>query len=208
MSVISCGLIFGINIIRNIRNLMRIYCFRINLRFVTVIIFWEMVCATVLTIIKLVLRVTQLESCAVSLSWAVLPFLPRIDACLLFSTLRPVSSITARAFPHAVSLEDAWLVLDRLLRTRWHVRGLATTHICGVRELRDQGAWNHCSQQVRWCWKRWTRSPHSQHVPVNRLACQNTINMVLGSWQPTRKNTNFTLCSQPACPPRRVHCSS
>ena len=37
---------------------------------------------------------------------------------------------------------------------------------------------------------------------------QNTINMVFGTRQPTRKNTNFTLCSQPACPPRRVHCSS
>ena len=32
MSVISCGLyVFGINSIRNIRNLMRIYCFGINI---------------------------------------------------------------------------------------------------------------------------------------------------------------------------------
>ena len=39
MSVSSCGLnVFGINSIRNIRNLMRIYCFGINLILVTVFI--------------------------------------------------------------------------------------------------------------------------------------------------------------------------
>ena len=39
LSVISCALnVFGINKIRNIRNLMRIYCFGINLIFVTVFI--------------------------------------------------------------------------------------------------------------------------------------------------------------------------
>ena len=51
---------------------------------------------------------------------------------------------------------------------------------------------------------------HGHHTVSMYLSneCQNTINMVLGTIQPTRKNTNFTLCSQPACPPRRVHCSS
>ena len=40
----SCGLdVFGSNLIRNIRNLMRIYCFGINLLFVTVFIFLKMV---------------------------------------------------------------------------------------------------------------------------------------------------------------------
>ena len=44
MSVISCGHnVFGMNQIRNIRNLMRIYCFGIDFIFVTVFIFAEMV---------------------------------------------------------------------------------------------------------------------------------------------------------------------
>ena len=43
MSVISCGFIFRIFEIRNVRNLMRIYCYGINLVFVTVFIFAGMV---------------------------------------------------------------------------------------------------------------------------------------------------------------------
>ena len=34
---------------------------------------------------------------------------------------------------------------------RWYAQSLATAHICAVRELRKQGAWNHWSQQVRSC---------------------------------------------------------
>ena len=41
--------------------------------------------------------------------------------------------------------------LERRLRSRWCAPSLATPHPGAVRELREQGSWNHRSQPVRLC---------------------------------------------------------
>ena len=89
---------------------MRMYCFGINLRFVTVIIFLKdgMRYGPHHHQTRARRHAAGLLRCLGSTS-----FPPRVDASLLLSTLSPVSSITARAFSHAVPLEDSWLVLDR-----------------------------------------------------------------------------------------------
>ena len=135
-------------------------------------------------IVKLVLGVTQLASCAVCLPWAGLHVEShQFDHC-------------TSVFHISVPLEDAWLILDD------RVQEIHVTTPVGANDSEFFALEEHKGeplQGLRQTSGSEVVSPHRQHVPVNRMPEYHAA---------STKYELYLVSPSPTCPARPVHYSS